>query len=165
LTHAERVRTLVHDAGRATLCTIARDPAGFPFGSLVSVHIDETGTPWVLISTMAEHTANAATDNRVSMLIAEDAPGGTDPLALGRVTLLGTLTQQEPSTEVREAFLSRHPGARFYVDFPDFSFWALTVTALRYVGGFGRMSWVDAPDYYEAGPDPSLRSRPESQNI
>jgi heme iron utilization protein len=154
LTHAERVRTLVHQSGRATLCTIARDPAGFPFGSLVSVHIDFEGTPWVLVSTMAEHTANATADDRVSMLVTEDAPDGVDPLALGRVTLLGTLAQREPSASTREAFLQRHPGARFYVDFPDFSFWALTVTALRYVGGFGRMSWVDALDYYNATPDP-----------
>lgn len=154
LTHAERVRTLVHGAGRATLCTIARNPAGFPFGSLVSVHIDDEGTPWVVISTMAEHTANAAADDRVSMLVAEDAPDGVDPLALGRVTLLGTLAQRDPSPATREAFLERHPGARFYVDFPDFSFWALTVTALRYVGGFGRMSWVEAPSYYTATPDP-----------
>ena len=36
-THAERCRTLVAGARSATLCTIAREPAGYPYGSLVTV--------------------------------------------------------------------------------------------------------------------------------
>jgi hypothetical protein len=39
--HAERCRTLAACARSAMLSTIARDPAGFPYGSLVSVAIDE----------------------------------------------------------------------------------------------------------------------------
>jgi heme iron utilization protein len=152
--HAERVRTLVHTAGRATLSTIARDPAGFPFGSLVTVLVDDTGAPWVLISEMAEHTANASADHRASILIAEDAPLGSDPLALARVTLIGNLVRQTPPDNVRACFLTANPGARHYVDFPDFSWWTLEVSALRYVGGFGRMSWVSETDYRSASPDP-----------
>lgn len=152
--HAERVRTLVHTAGRATLSTVARDPAGFPFGSLVTVLVDDAGAPWVLISEMAEHTANVSADHRASILITEEAPTGADPLALARVTLIGNLVRQTPTDEVRTRFLAANPGARHYVDFPDFSWWALQVSALRYVGGFGRMSWVSAADYRSALPDP-----------
>ncbi|HSO35739.1 MAG TPA: DUF2470 domain-containing protein, partial [Labilithrix sp.] len=42
----------------------------------------------------------------------------------------------------------------YYVDFKDFAFYRLEPTSLRYVGGFGRMSWVSADDYRLAEPDP-----------
>jgi hypothetical protein len=55
---------------------------------------------------------------------------------------------------VRETFLAHQPTASYYVDFSDFAFYRLEPTALRYVGGFGRMSWVSAADYRAAEPDP-----------
>ena len=43
--HAERCRTLVAQALSATLCTIAREPSGYPYGSLVTVAVDFCGRP------------------------------------------------------------------------------------------------------------------------
>jgi putative heme iron utilization protein len=51
-------------------------------------------------------------------------------------------------------FLAVQPDAAYYVDFRDFAFYRLEPLALRYVGGFGRMSWVTAEDYRAARPDP-----------
>ena len=159
-THAERCRTLVRKAGAATLCTIARDPAGYPYGSLVSVAIDDLGRPLFLLSSLAEHTGNLLARPEASVLIAE-APGSHDqPLALGRVTILGSCTavrESESKSEratAREIFLAQQPTAVSYVDFADFAFYRLEPTALRYVGGFGRMSWVTAEDYRAAEADP-----------
>ena len=56
--HAERCRTLASQATSATLSTIARDPSGFPYGSLVIVAIDALGRPLLLLSELAEHTGN-----------------------------------------------------------------------------------------------------------
>jgi heme iron utilization protein len=154
LTHAEQARTLVHGHGGAMLSTVARKPEGFPFGSLVTYLADDQGNPWLLISAMAEHTANALADQRASVLVAATPPADTDPLASGRVTLIGTLHQTDPTNDLRAEFLTRHPGARSYVDFPDFMWWTLRVESVRYVGGFGRMSWVDAGEYATSLPDP-----------
>ena len=41
---------------------------------------------------MAEHTQNAMRDPRASLLVTEPVPDGADPLASGRVTLLGRLS-------------------------------------------------------------------------
>jgi heme iron utilization protein len=153
-THAEQSRTLIQGQGRALLSTICLNPAGFPFGSLVTYCPDDQGRPWLLISTMAEHTRNASADPRASVLISDEAPPEVDPLALARVSLVGTLVRSEPTSELRAQFLDRHPGALSYVDFPDFSWWVLEVEAIRYVGGFGRMSWVDAAEFSVAQPDP-----------
>ncbi len=53
----------------------------------------------------------------------------------------------------RSGYLAANPSA-FYVDYGDFRCLRLTVTDIRYVGGFGRMSWVDAAAYAAARPDP-----------
>src|SRR5262245_45430517 len=84
--HAERARTLVASLGTGTLCTIAREPAGYPYGSFVTFALD-AGQPVFLISELAEHTRNLRGDPRASLLVAEG--GADDPLANGRVTLLG----------------------------------------------------------------------------
>ena len=43
-----------------------------------------------------------------------------------------------------DAYRAAHPGA-FYAGFADFRLYRLDVASVRYVGGFGRMSWVVAP--------------------
>ena len=89
--HAERCRTLVHGERRGALSTLAADPAGYPFGSVVSFGLADDGDPLFFVSLMAEHTQNALRDPRASLLVAEPVPEGADPLASGRVTLLGLL--------------------------------------------------------------------------
>src|SRR5205085_3576440 len=44
--------------------------------------------------------------------------------------------------------------ARYYADFRDFAFWKLHVGAVRYIGGYGRMSWVPIDEWHAAEPDP-----------
>jgi putative heme iron utilization protein len=154
--HAERCRTLVQEAKSAALATVARDPAGFPYASLVTVAFDDKGRPLFLLSTLAEHTSNLLANRRASALVTEPLGTHDQPLALGRVTILGDCVEvtAEEKLGARETFLAAQPGARYYVDFKDFAFFRLEPLALRYVGGFGRMSWVTAEDYRSARPDP-----------
>jgi len=151
-THAERARTLVAQIKTGTLCTLSVEPEGYPYGSFVTVAFDD-GNPVFLVSAMAEHTKNLQRDRRASLLVAEG--GSDDPLANGRVTLLGPCTQVEgDGGGARVAFLAAHPNASYYADFRDFAFWKLKVESIRYIGGYGRMSWVDATDWHAAVPDP-----------
>ena len=125
------------------------DPAGYPFGSVATYAIDEAGRPIVFVSTMAEHTRNAAADPRASLIVTEPFPEGSDPLAAGRVTLIGDLLEVagDERPAVRDRYLAANPASAYYIDFGDFSFWRLEVRSVRYVGGYGRMSWVEASDY------------------
>jgi len=150
---AERARTLSAGLTTGTLCTIAREPAGYPYGSFVTVALAD-GHPAFLISELAEHTRNLRADERASFLFAE--PGEGDPLARGRVTLVGPCrpVAGDGRDAVRGAFLAAHPGAAYYADFKDFAFWRLEVEAVRWIGGFGRMSWVTRDEWLAAVPDP-----------
>ncbi|MDQ6909337.1 MAG: DUF2470 domain-containing protein [Actinomycetota bacterium] len=158
--HAERARTLVASQARGALSTIALEPAGTPFGSVVTFGLDAAGRPSFFVSTLAEHTRNIATDPRASLLVVEDTPEGADPLASGRVTLLGVaseVTDPDERAAARAGYLAANPGA-FYLDYGDFKCVRLEVASIRYVGGFGRMSWVDASDYASASPDPLAKA-------
>jgi len=155
-THAERARTMAGQISTGTLCTIALEPAGYPYGSLVTFAFDE-GNPVFLISGLAEHTRNLERDPRASLLVAES--GSVDPLANGRVTMLGLCTRVEgDGGSVRTAFLAAHPNAGYYADFRDFAFWKLHVDSVRYIGGYGRMSWITKAEWHAAEPDPLASS-------
>lgn len=152
----EEARTLVAAATSGTLGTLATDPPGHPFVSVTPYGVLVDGSPVLFISGMAEHTRNLDADPRASLLVAEREARG-DPLAVGRVTLLGRVEPIEGEvelTEARAAYLAANPDAAGYIDFGDFSFRRLHVDRVRWVGGFGRMAWCGASAYAAAEPDP-----------
>jgi putative heme iron utilization protein len=135
---------------------VARDPPGTPFASVAPFGLDPLGHPILCVSALAEHTRNLRADPRGSLLIAAHVPPGTDPLALGRVTLVGEVEPIGPDArdEARSVHLAGNPHASTYIDYGDFSLWRLRPQSIRYVGGYGRMSWVDVDDWAAARPDP-----------
>ena len=147
-THAERARTLVSSERTGTLATLNKD--GFPHASYVTFAMHEGG-PVFLVSTMASHTENLQNGSKASLMAHE--VGADDPLSNGRVTMLGHCRPSEDPA-VREAYLARHPGASYYVDFKDFGFYKLHVESIRYIGGYGRMSWVESEAWHGAEIDP-----------
>jgi putative heme iron utilization protein len=142
-------------ARSASLSTHSREPLGYPYGSLVAIAFDGDGAPLMLVSNLAEHAQYLAARSEASILVAEALDERGDALALGRVTLIGPCHRITGSLDtVRATFLAANPNASHYVDFDDFAFYRLEPVALRYIGGFGRMSWVTAEDYRKASPDP-----------
>jgi putative heme iron utilization protein len=154
-TYAERARTLIHRARTGTLATVSRRHPGHPFGSLMPYALDGAGRPLFLISSMAVHTQNLAGDPRASLFVTEPDWGG-DPLAAGRVTLMGAAkpVPAEARAEARAAYLARHANAAYWVDFEDFAFYRLDVEDLYFVGGFAAMDWIEGAVYQAARVDP-----------
>lgn len=138
----EAVRTeaksLLREARSAALATLG--PDGHPSASLVGLATDIDGTPIILISGLAAHTANIASDPRASLLI---SPGGKgDPLAHARITLKvrarKIVRESEDGARIRRRYLARQPKSALYADFPDFSFFALDIEGASLNGGFAR---------------------------
>lgn len=152
--HGERTRTLLASADTGTLSTLALDPAGHPFGSVVTYALAPDGAPLVLMSSMAEHARNLDADPRCSLLVTAGGDGA-GRLAAARATLVGSMVQLPASAQdaATATYLQAHPGA-FWARFPDFAVRRLEVAAIRYVRGFGEMSWVDPGEYADAAPDP-----------
>ncbi len=154
--YAERARTLVHLGLTGALSTLSRKHPGHPFGSVMPYAPDGRGRPIFLISRRAMHTQNLEADSRASLLVTQSAVADEDPLALGRLTLLGTVGRLGGSevAEARAAYLARHPKAAYWIDFADFAFWRLEVADVYFVGGFAAMDWIEPGAYEAAGPDP-----------
>lgn len=148
---AQQARTLVSSRPSATLCTLTTE--GHPYGSLVlfAIHDDDLV---LLVSDLAQHTQNMQHDQRVSVLVAEAGPD--NPLALGRITLVGHArrTEGDERETLKSTFVQTHPNAKFYADFGDFGIWRITIDKARYIGGFGRMTWLGAESWSDATPDP-----------
>ncbi len=152
--HAERVRTLLDRESIGTLATNSHHHRGFPFASVMPYALSPAGAPFFFISGMAIHTQNLVADPRTSLLVTQSG-GDSDPLGLQRATLLGTARRiDEPGEALREAYLERHPNARYWISFTDFSFFELDIEHLYFVGGFGVMGWVESADYAAAEVDP-----------
>ncbi len=152
--HAERARTLLAAESVGTLATQSTRHPGWPFASVMPYALMADGSPLFLISGMAIHTQNLVADPRASLLVMQSG-SGSDPLGAPRATLLGHARRVDHAGEAaRQAYLDRHPSARHWIGFSDFSFFQLEVTHLYFVGGFGVMGWVGAEDYALAAPDP-----------
>jgi len=153
---AERARTLVELGRTGALSTLSRRHPGHPFGSVMPYALDARGRPLFLISSLAMHTQNLQVDRRASLLVSQAVEPGGDPLAAGRVTLVGEAAPL-PAAEraaARAAYLAWHPNAQYWVDFEDFAFYRLELLDVYFVGGFAAMDWVGAEQYLAARPDP-----------
>ena len=152
---AERARTLLHLGRVGSLSTLSRKRPGFPFGSLMPYALEGAGRPVFLISTMAMHTQNLQQDGRAGLLVTQPEASG-DPLGAARVTLVGNVSPiaETEVGEARRLYLERHENSKYWVDFDDFSFFAMDVVDVYYVGGFGVMGWITAQEYSQAQPDP-----------
>ncbi len=109
---------------------------------------DVDGSPLILVSRLATHTANLENDTRASLLLASAGRG--DPLAHPRLTVLGDFTQiarDDPGeARVRRRFLARHPKSELYAGFADFSFWRLAIVSAHLNAGFARAADLKAAD-------------------
>jgi putative heme iron utilization protein len=140
-------KALLRATRAGALATLDRN-TGHPFSSLVNVATDADGSPLILISRLATHTANVEADPRASVLLA--AGGKGDPLAHPRLTVLGAFARIGRDTpdaaRAQRRFLSRHPKSRLYAGFGDFSFWRLRMASAHLNGGFGRAADLEAGD-------------------
>lgn len=140
-------KALLRATRAGTLATLDRH-TGHPFGSLVNVATDADGSPLILVSRLATHTANLEVDPRASLLLAETGKG--DALAHPRLTVLGSMapvahdSPEEPG--IRRRFLARHPKSELYAGFADFSFWRMAVVSAHLNGGFARAADLTAAD-------------------
>lgn len=161
-TGADEARTIFDGATSGTLSTHSAALPGYPFGSIVSPVADDDGNPLFVISGLAEHTHNLRADPRASLLVTEQATAdGGDPLAAGRLTLLGKAApvpadEQDAATAV---VTTRLPAVGAYAGYGDFSCWRLEVESIRWVGGFGRMDWIELDAYRTATIDPVIARR------
>lgn len=139
------IRGLMRTAEQVSLSTaLARDGSGRPYASLALVALDQDASPLLLLSDLADHTANLKVNPEIALLF--DGTGGySDPLAGPRASVLGRVQVVE-DRRLLARFLRRHPGAELYAGFKDFNLYRVGIESAHLVAGFGRIHWVEAGD-------------------
>ncbi|BAN24622.1 pyridoxamine 5'-phosphate oxidase-related FMN-binding [Caballeronia insecticola] len=129
-----------------TLATHSREPSGFPYPTALPFALTANHMPMLLVSHLAEHTRNLQADPRAGFLVAHPAEGGV--LEGQRLTMLGHFApaSAQDSVPLARRYLRYHPEAGRYLELGDFSFWVMSLTRMRYIGGFGAMGWLAGPD-------------------
>ena len=142
------------------LSTISLDMPGYPFGSITPYCADRQCRPVIYISSIAQHTQNILADPRVSLTVLENADSG-DVLARGRLTCIANARPLSPDEDdVRERYFRYFPQSREYAGTHDFEFFRLDLVRVRFIGGFGRIYWIEPDEFILQNPfSPSQETR------
>lgn len=137
----DEARQMLRSLRLGILSTLSKKLGGYPFGSITPYVVDHTGCPVILISTIAEHTKNIEADPRVSLLVHEQHD---DAQANARLTVVGQARRMAEQDSIKERYLHFYPNARGYFDTHDFFFYRITPEHVRFIGGFGKIHWLDS---------------------
>ena len=138
------VRRLMRSAVTAVLgTTLAQkdggEDDGRAFASLVLSACCCDGSPLLLLSDLALHSANIAGDARVTLLY-DGTLGRADRLTGVRASVLGR-AEKWRDDDALGRFLARHPSAAGYAGFGDFALYRVAVERAHVVAGFGAIHW------------------------
>ena len=155
---AGEARQLLRARRYGVLCTLSKKFSGHPFGSITPYLVEHDGSVLILISTLAEHTKNIQYDPRVSLITHNQSDSHIQ--TQGRVTLVGTAKIIENKDSAGSRYLRYFPEAEGYFAMHDFSFYRIVPKALRFIGGFGKIHWVET-DNYVVPPYPLIEQEPD----
>lgn len=136
--------SLLHLCKHGTLATHSSQLPGYPFATAVPYALDAAHNPVLCISALAEHTKNVLADRRVSLSVAQ--PGADDVQDAARMTLVAEAERIEQDEALLARYLRYLPKTEELLTL-DFMFFRLRPKRIRYIGGVGRMGWVEEADW------------------
>ena len=134
------------------LSSLSKKLPGYPLGSVTPYVLDGDSSPIILISDIAQHTANLKSDPRCSLTVLASDSG--DVQADARICVIADAEPlpEDELEELKARYLRFYPEAQSYFTAHNFHFWRLKPVKLRYIGGFGNIHWLN--------PDETLRANP-----
>ncbi len=140
----DEARRFARGQQSGVLSTLSLRLEGYPFGSVSPFILDHAGRPVILISDIAEHTKNIVADERVSLIV---QPYSADMQSTGRVTVIGRAERLAEKDALGPRYLRYFPQAADYFAMHDFNFYRIEPVRIRYIGGFGRIHWIEPVGY------------------
>ena len=140
-------RTLMRRRDAGVLSSMSTELPGYPFGSVTPYALTHDGRVCLFVSDIAQHTKNMADDGRVCLTVADDAGG--DAQAAGRVSVVGdaSVVAESDAEAVAARYFALFPHARGHQEAHGFRFWQIAPKRVRYIGGFGKIFWVEPDDW------------------
>ena len=132
----------------AILSTISKQHNGYPFGSFVTYVSGWDRTIFLYLSDLADHTKNLKKDHRSCITIYKKNESG-DVQNSARLTLIGDLKKVQDSIyeACKERFHNFFPESKAYEQMHDFNLYQISITQARWIGGFGKISWLNPKNW------------------
>ena len=136
------------------LSTVSKEHNDYPFGSFVTYVPSKCRTAYLYLSDLAEHTENLRYNSKSSITISRPNDSG-DIQNSERLTLVGDLGAviEEDLDDCKMRFHSIFPESKKYSEMHDFKFYELKIKHARWIGGFGKIAWLDAESWSHKAPD------------
>jgi putative heme iron utilization protein len=139
-------QNLMRKLSTGVLSTNSKEMEGYPFGSLTPYSLDEKNNPIIYISSIAQHTKNIEANNKLCLTIVEETID-EDKQAHARVSLLALAekitSDSKDYTSISQSYFDKFPKSTEYKSTHDFSFYRLNVKRVRYIAGFGKITWIE----------------------
>ena len=135
---------LLRTSNEGVLTTISDKFEGYPFGSFITYITDRDRSVIIFASNLAEHTTNIKKNSKSCFTIfsIKDHENKQDN---PRMSLLGDFIKVEDSRreELKQKLKKHLPESDLYLELPDFNFYKMSVTNVRWIGGFGKIGWLN----------------------
>ena len=144
---------LLRTSTEGILSTISVRHEGYPFGSFVTFISGTDRSIIIYASDIAQHTINLKEDSK-SCLTLFKLDDDKDKQNSSRMTLLGDL-RPLPDNElerIKIRFENFLPESKKYAEMHDFNFYKLTIEQIRWIGGFGKIAWLDNKNWNQFMP-------------
>lgn len=141
-------KNLLRSVGVGVISSHSNNLKGYPFGSVTPYLCGSDGSVYFYISDIAQHAKNLTIDQRMSITVFEQVESG-DQNTNGRVTVVGDAVpvESEQQEQIIDQYVRLYPEAESYRQAHDFKMWRLDVKRVRYIGGFGKIFWLEQEEW------------------
>ena len=134
------------------LSTISKDCEKYPFGSFVTYLSGRSRTIYLYLSRIAQHTNNLSHNSKACITIFKSHEGNQQNSQ--RLTITGDL-KKVAETKVdycKKLFFTHFPESEKYSNFHNFDFYQLELKHIRWIGGFGKIAWLQNKHWSDKEP-------------
>ena len=125
------------------LSTFSHSKENYPFGSFVTFISGLDRTTYLYLSDIAEHTKNLKYNPKACITLS-NVSTIRDKQDSERLSIIGDLKKLNTDLKYyKNRFESFFPESKKYSDFHSFNLYRLEIKHLRWIGGFGKIAWLN----------------------
>ena len=144
---------LYRGSDNGILSTVSKKHDDYPFGSFVTYVSGTSRTAYLYLSDLADHTKNLHHSPKSSLTIIKLNTVG-DKQNSERLTIMGDLVplSEGEIDSCKERYYKILPESKAYANMHDFNFYKIQIKNVRWIGGFGKIAWLDASKWEDKLP-------------
>ena len=152
---------LLHSSRSGILSTISKKNKNYPFGSFATFVTARDRTIYFYFSDIAQHTINLKENPKACLTISKSI-SNEDVQNSQRLSLMGNIKSIKESNKeyCKNKFHEFFPESKKYMNFHGFNFYQLEINSIRWIGGFGKIAWLETEDWKSK--DPKWKKHEES---